>query len=197
MVGPMPYFRVRVVTTGLAGSPCLSTFYFDAVGGSAELAAGCVSEYLQGIQPIVVDEAHMQIQNVVQTTQETTGNIIDEETIAGIPSIQGQNTFGNEWSAKQGLLAWQTGVFVDGKRMSARTFIPGVGNDAGEQSPTNLYKATAESAALAMITAATNEGCPMVAVRRPKQDPFVPGAIATINGATARDFWAVLRSRRQ
>lgn len=192
----MSYYLVRTVHTGLAGSPYLSTHYFQNLAdGEAQNCADLVSAFWDDLKTVVDSGNTSLVSNVVQVVQETTGNII-EESIVITAGVTGTNSGTEEWTAKQGVLGFRTTTFIDGKRLYGRTYIPGVPGSAGEQVPTTGYRTVLTTAGNNLVADSGTNGTPLCAVRRPKEDPFVPGAIAPITSCKPSLQWGVLRSRR-
>lgn len=192
----MPFYRVRTVHSGLVGGPYLSTHYFDATSdGTQQDAATLVESFWDDLKAIIAIPNAMNVENVVQTVQETTGNIINEQPVTTV-TLNGTNPNNTEWTAKQGVLSFRTNSFVGGRRLYGRTFVPGVCGGSGEQQPVQAYIDAMTFAGQELIDNSNEINCPMVAVRRPKEAPFTPGAMAPMVSATGRNVWGVLRSRR-
>lgn len=200
----MPFYRVRAVWNGLDGAPYLSTFNFDASGSSnASEVAECATSFLSGLAIIVGASARYQVQREIQTVNETTGEIIDEE-YSDQDVIQGNAGGTAEWSAKQGLLSFRTQQFYNGRGIRGRMFVPGVPTNSGEQVPTQTYLNQLGGTASEFLVNAAAIDAPLVVYSRPREASAGPppvvartGGIARISSVTARPYWAVLRSRRQ
>lgn len=195
---PVPtFYRVRTVTTGLAGGPYLTTMNFNAESGAtAEDAVTMVEAFWVGARSEIQSAARINIDSIVQKVDTATGNIV-AETSAPTGEITGNNGSAAEWTAKQGLIAWQSSTFVSGKRLQGRTFIFGVNASSGEQVPVALYRNNLSLAANSLIVDSTAAEVQLLAVRRPNEITGAPGIAEYVTGAIVRPYWAMLRSRRQ
>lgn len=203
----MSHLRFRVVTSGLAGGPYLTTLNFQAgAAGNEQDIADDITTWLGALKPRFNNQGLSLVQPEVLQINDVTGEVEDEFTVSGIGQ-QGSNTETREWSAKQGIIAWRTGTFVDGTRLSGRTFMWGVTGDAGEQVPNETYRNSVALACNQLIINAAASGYPMVAVRRFREQVGLPGnpgyrparngSTAPITAAAVRPYWGVLRTRRQ
>lgn len=118
-------FRVRTVFSGTPGAPYLSTMYFSEAGGTAQQAATAVETYWGAVdgqmsnslnwatEPdvAIVNAANGQVTAATATTPVFgTGSLAD----AQLPR------------ASQGLVRWLTGIYVGGRQIRGRTFVPGL-----------------------------------------------------------------------
>lgn len=190
------YYRVRVVSSGLAGGPYLSTFNLGPAGtASGDEVAALVRGFLDDLSDDVVSGLAMAIDPSVQVINADNGQIISEEEADQDP-VQGKKTQGPEWTAKQGLIYFKSDQFVSGKRLIGRLFVPGVPTDAGEQTPEPGYSSRLSNAYGAYRIACAAAGLAPVCVRRPKPQGASNGLAAEVTTSGLRPYWAVLRSRR-
>lgn len=185
----MPIRRVRVVTTGLAGSPYLSTFYFNHVESTSPASnVGAAMGFMNDLDPVMSANAVMNSDIEVPVLDEVTGDLIDVLTTPSV-NVGGANVSGDEWSGKQGLLKLNTGIVVGGRRVSGRLFIPGVCEDAGEAAPTNTYQDTVNQAAEGLVTSSLGIGEWVVWSRK-------NGTARGVTSGQCAPFWSTLRTRR-
>lgn len=183
-------FRVRTVFTGLQGSPYLSTFYFhDAlpVGVTAQQAVTATGAFWNTVDAQLANTLSWSTEADVATVDQVTGDITASTGTTPV-SGSGGAVGTNAPTAMQALMRWTTGVYVGGRQMRGRTFIPGL--------LTSSISGNGPSAALvtAMNTAAAN----LI------NDPTVENLVWSRKNAradlvTAGSAWttlAVLRSRR-
>lgn len=196
------YHRTESVTTGLAGGPYLTVLNFAAIGTlDASNLLAIVSDFWLGLVPRMVSGATVNIQPNVQTVSSETGLIISETVGNGLVR-SGTNGAAAEWTAKQGIISWKTGVYQYGRQVQGRTFVPGVPDEQGEQVPLPAYQDALTNAAISLIADAESAGTPLVTVSRPVEArtnparPARPGTAYDVTSGVGRAMWGVLRSRR-
>jgi hypothetical protein len=179
--------RIRTVFTGVAGAPWYSNMYFDADAVSGGDYAAFVADFwvaLQGIQHQAVDWV---VQPEFAVIESTTGLIVDVGTWAG-ESGGGTNVVEPLPWANQAIVHWFTGVYLNGRQVRGKTFVPGLtqtSNDAGSLLPTQ--RATIDAAAEELI----NDGNGAFVVFSPTNLADIP-----ITSASVPSLIGVLRSRR-
>lgn len=184
----MTIFKVRTLWSGGPGGAGVSTMYWSTSAGTASQANDAMGAFWDAVASVIgggwnaqtdsvvyeVDEADGQITGAVAVTPETTAYADGNDPLPGLT---------------QGLLQLRTGVYVAGRELRGRLFIPGPTeneNTAGRPKASYLS---------AVNTAATNElinaldAAPVVWSR-------AHGAFWPVVAATCWTEWAVLRSRR-
>lgn len=181
-------YRVRTSISGPHGAPYLNTAYFNVVGGlTAANAVADLHTFWEAIKG--------QISNQLVLTTEAEVAEIDIATgdVTGLVATAGATTTGIQESeavpfATQGLLRWRTGVFVGGREVRGRWFIPGVCEAVNSLGvPLASYRSTIDAAAAALIASSVSD---LMIYSRKNRD-----AVPAITGTVWTD-WAVLRSRR-
>lgn len=181
--------RVRTVHEGLPGAPYLSTHYFSPQGGTtAQQLIQAVADFWSDCQAGMIISNQWNVQAEIDTIDDTTGDIVSQETGVGVNGV-GEVTGTPEWSAKQGVLGWRTSVFINGRRLQGRTFIPGVSQGLGEQVPNTAYRELMATAGLNLIETAALIGPLMVWSK-------TNGQSEPVTSARTSTQWGVLRSRR-
>lgn len=183
--------RVRVVWTGVAGSPYYSNLYFGLGEDTTGDPQGCVDaveDFLTNIVPELCNPLHAEVVPEVALINEATGDITGFVPV----DITGKN-FTNAGEhlppMTQMLLRFRTAVVSGGRRVQGRMFVPAFPESA------NLAGGTPNGALLAGIRDA------FVATVMAAPDPLVVwsrknGVAAEVGSVTAWTQWAVLRSRR-
>lgn len=183
--------RVRVVWTGVAGSPYYTNLYFgtgeDAVG-DPQGDVDAVEDFLTNIVPELLNPLHAEVVPEVALINEVTGDITGFVPV----NITGKN-FTNAGEAlprmTQMLLRLRTGTVAGGRRVQGRVFIPGMPESANlaDGRPNGALTAGIRDAFIAQVLAAPD---PLVVWSRKN------GVAAEVGAVTAWSEWAVLRSRR-
>jgi hypothetical protein len=89
----------------------------------------------------------------------------------------------------QGEIAWRTSLFVAGRRLQGRTFVPAPSEtESSSGAPVSIYTSRLTTAAVALLNS-TPTAFPVVWSR-------AHGTYAAITSHVARPGWKVLRSRR-
>lgn len=180
--------RVRVVWSGFAGSPGLSTFYVT----SAVSAVPVIHTFFDAIKAALPTEVAIQVQGDGDTLQDTDGRLLGSFSVAAPAVVAGTGSSG--FSAASGsCVDWVTNSVAVRRRVMGRTFLvplaTGAYNSDGQLLPT--LRTTLATAASSMISG--NPGM-FFCWHRPKGAS--PGAAEVVTGARVPSKVAVLRSRR-
>jgi hypothetical protein len=181
-------WRVETVTTGLDGSPFLSTHWFNDTAGTVDDAVASVVELWGDLASVIVNDLTMSVQSTVYVVDQATG-LIEGTTISGeAADVVGLDTSTPLASATQGLIRWLTGDYLGGREVRGRMFIPGPSITAlTNGGPSTTYQGVLSSAALTFIG---NPGTLPVVYSRVNAN-----AAGIVTGSPWNEF-AVLRSRR-
>lgn len=122
-------YRVRTVFNGPAGSPWLSTLYFDVAGGSAQQAANAAGAFFTAIQGLMSTTVTWATEPDVTTVNSALGLATGSTPTT---PVSGAGTVVTELLPRiaQGLVRWLTGSFPSGRQIRGRTFIPGLTESA-------------------------------------------------------------------
>jgi len=184
-------FRITAVWGPAPGSPYYTTLYF---GGSTagEVTAGGVAmaDFIDDLEPYVTTPTAWTLLPDAEYVDPASGQVIGTDPIT--PASGASTASGGACPpTTQGLLRWRTGVYVAGREIRGRTFIPipsETDNDAGGV-PRSAYRSGVLSAANTLLTAASAAGD--LVVYSPTH-----GQSAPVSSASVWTEWAVLRSRR-
>lgn len=181
--------RVRVALNGISGAPYLATHYFGSTDPlqTAQEAVEVVGNFWAAV------DLHMSSGVTWNTEAEVAEINIATGDLEGITATTPRTGSGGAIAAimppaTQGLIRWRTGVFVAGREVRGRTFVPGLTTSAasaGKPSATVITDFNAAAAAM---------------VADPNADLYVwsrkNGVIGNVVTGTAWNEFAVLRSRR-
>lgn len=180
-------YRVRTSITGSPGGAELSTMFFDASTGTRQDAADAVRAFWLTLAGRIKSGVTATVEPDVYTVDAATGHATASGTTS-TAAVLGTASGELLPNASQGLARWHTGVFISGRELQGRTFIPGAvtgDNVAGAPGPT--YKTTLQTA----ITNLSSSGPITFGIYSRKNGVFYE---ATSGSPWTQ--WAVLRSRR-
>jgi hypothetical protein len=182
----MALFRVRTAISGATGGPQLATHYFDTSVGTAQDAADAVHGLWQDLRTYISNTFTMTIEPLVYTVDVASG------LATGLTGVSGASSTGSDGSDAmspftQGLISWHTGVFLSGRELIGRTFIPApCESQSVAGAPSTNYQSNVLAAGVNMLSAVSN----LVVYSRAHhtQSPV------TSYGTPSQ--WSVLKSRR-
>lgn len=181
-------YRVRTVFIGVPGTPWYSNLFFDDQdAGGLEGAHEAVVDFWANLSGVISSEVSWTVEGEVAAISPGTGEIENVFNVA--PASRSGSATGQPlpWMS-QGLVRWETGAYMGGRRLRGRTFIPGATEDDSVNGlPTNDYVTDLLTAANYLLN--TSPATPVVYSRKNLiQSPVV--------SAGAASYWALLRSRR-
>lgn len=187
--------RVRVAWTG-PSSPLLSTHYFLPASETVTTATACftaVATFWNSARAHISDNLAYVVQQQVDQL-DLLGNLTGSFVATNSAAASGQDTGDELPFQTQGLVAWTTNTFLNGRRLIGRSFIPGPTEQRNAQgAPDSTYLTTMNAAGAAYAATATV----VPVVWQDKHDEIPPsGSTGVITGGVARGAWKVLRSRR-
>lgn len=183
----MNLYRVRTAITGGPGGAELSTMFFDASTGTAQDAANAARAYWNDIKALINSSYLMTVEALVYTIDSTTGKATGVTGTTTVP-VGGNNFSQPLPPANQGLSIWHTGVFVAGREIQGKTFVPGPGEDGNDSGVPNGTYSTALNTGSNNLTSA---GPITFGIYSRKHHLF-----AQATSGHAWNQWAILRSRR-
>lgn len=191
-------YRVRTVSTGVAGAPWYTNVYFrEGEGRTANEAATAMRAFWESVSGIIASSITMQVQPDVAIVNELTGEITGYDSTVQT-AVLGQSSSPIGATVLQGLISLRTGGVRKSRKVQGRIFVPGIvgGNTDAAGTPSSTMVAALQTAANGLIDDLPNVQ-PVVWCRPFEllELPF-PGAQFDVTAIAARDFWAVLRSRR-
>jgi len=181
-------YRVRTTVTGGSGGPYLSTSFFNVIGGlEAQDAVADLRAFWQAIRGNIWSGLTLTVEPDVAEIDIATGEVTGLVPTTSTPVTGDNSAEPTPWTT-QGLIRWRSGIYVAGREIRGRTFIPGV-NESVSQSgvPSSTYKSSIESAAATLLSSSVSE---MVVYSRKHHElgPVLLGSVWS--------QWASLRSRR-
>lgn len=180
-------YRVRTTFGGVAGSPWISTMYFDEAGGTPANAVTAVGTFWNAVDSLMETSVVWATLADVETVQADTGNVTAVETTIpqtgnGVAATTGLPI------ASQMLVRWRTGVYVAGREVRGRTFIPGLATAVNSDGvPSGSAQTTVNNAASALVGALDAQ---LVVWSR------THGQARVVTVGSVWNQFAVLRSRR-
>ena len=182
--------RIDTVWTGLAGTPGLTSLWFKHQAGSAVPAATAVDTFWKANTGRMCIGLTGQVQDDQRIYESTTGQVVAMEQ-GGAPAPISASASGEPLPLfTQGLLRLKTGVFIEGRRLQGRIFIPAPPETENTfNKPTTVYTGVFNSAAATLKTSSVTFGAWEVYSRVHKVEGEVSSALMW-------GQWAVLRSRR-
>jgi len=178
--------RYQVGITGLHGGPGISTYHFGLAATDQDIA-DAVEAFWTTLAPVIENSLLFEGGDFVETIDMAT-----EQTVSAVAvtswSVAGTHADDPLPPTTQGLIRWDTGVYLAGRKQVGHTFIPGpveaFNTSAGQ--PVVGYRDGLFGAADDLITAGVG-----LCVYSRKNANF-----SVINSASAWSEWAVLRGRR-
>jgi hypothetical protein len=178
--------RIRVIWSSPTSDTWVSTFWFQAADTASSCASAVVTfaNAIKGkIGNAVTGALDPSCYTIDLATMKPTGITAVSGTISGVGASGDVLPY-----STQGLMRLRTGVFVNGREMRGRLFLPApaeVDNDSGF--PLSSYQTSMAAAGNALVAdAGTNWS---ILSRR-------YAALTTISSVSVKNNWAVLRSRR-
>lgn len=183
--------RVTTIWQGGAGTPYYNQLYFiGSTSGEAVAAATAARNFWGGCANGIGDSLTGQVQTEVEQVDPNTGQVLDVFPTS-TAALEGFATGEELPPANQGLIRLLTSVFVAGRRLRGRVYVPApVEGDASNGAPSGTYVGYLEDAIAALITDGQAAGGPCV--YSPTHRIF--GEITS--GSVWTENFAVMRSRR-
>lgn len=181
--------RVRTVFTGVAGTPAYSNFYFDDDGTAAGVYQSAVLDFWNALNGAFAPGVTWTMVNPIPIIESTTGQVVSVVT--------GDGGTGTESSsheplpfATSGLLQLHSGVFVAGREVRGRCFIPYPHEqDQTTGKPGSDYINAVQDAADTLLGSSGSNGAWAIWSRANARFELVTSTAVWSN-------WAVMRSRR-
>lgn len=115
--------RVRIVTTGVAGSPSYMNLFSSAVTVSPVVAHAAAAAFANGFKTAQVSTVTNTVEPDVAAVDTTTDSIVG---VTSVPQVSYVGTGGPNLlpPATQIVVRWLTGAYAGGRQIRGRTFIP-------------------------------------------------------------------------
>lgn len=181
--------RVRTLWSGVAGAPLYTNHHFLGLldASTAAAAVANVEDFWNALEPSISSAFTYVIEGDVYEIAEASGEPTGVEVVTSVTG-GGTNAGDGLPHANQGLISWSTGVFIAGRQLVGRTNVPGPTESSSNALgvPLGPYVDALNAAAVAMLASA-----PSLAVYS-----RTAGVAHAVIGGTGRDYFAILRSRR-
>ncbi len=182
-------YRVRTAITGPNGGAQVSTHYLDALTpNTASDAADAVHTFWSTMAGQLSSQYVFQVDPLVEIIDVSTGGITGASAVT-VAAVAGSVGTALAPPATQGLIRWHTGVYIGGREVRGRTFIPGIlaASVTSTGGVATAFQTVASSAATAYL--GWTNSVPVVYSGAHR-------AFAGILSGSAWSSFAVLRSRR-
>lgn len=183
---------IRITTdfAGMPGTPYYSTLYFQGeTQAAATAAAAQANAFWEGVDNVMSTGLTWNVQDDAEVVNPATGQVTGIFAVSGL-SGAGEDPADEMPGNVQGLMRWRTGVYIGGREVRGRTFIP---------SPTEAANNGGFPSA-AYITALTNAVTQMRLVETPGSEQVIwsptKGVAHLVSAEIPWTNWATLRSRR-
>lgn len=180
--------RVRVLWTGVGGSPAYTNLYVARGTVTASQAVTAVAAYMNSISALVTSSCTLTTEGDVAVIDTATGNIVGVDTGTSVVK-PGTGGAGQVPSANQVLVRWLTNTYLGGRQVRGRMYLPYFASGAvgTNGQVTGATQTAVNNATSAYITGLTGQAC-----------VFSPanGVAVQISGYNVWNQFAVMRSRR-
>lgn len=180
-------WRVRASWTGGIGGPYLTTTYFDSIAGTAPNANAALGAFLVAVRSLVSTTISMATLPQVDEVDATTGNVISSTAVTPV-STTGTGAGDVLPPAAQGLCQLHTGIYLNGREVRGRLFLPGMLESNSTLGVPTAGSITTVNTSLASFIADANSVWGVYSRRN--------HSFHTISSAIQWAVWAQLRSRR-
>jgi hypothetical protein len=181
-------YRVRTTLLGATGAPWLNTLWFDFTGGTAQQAATAAGAFWTTIKASQASAISFATEAAVSTISTLDGK---PTAVTNTTPVTGVGAVGTDRIPPivQALCRLRTGVFVGGREIRGRFFVPGLTEAASDATgnPTSTVL-TAINGALTTLVGDANSILVVYSPTNFRIDPVV--------SADAWNQWATMRSRR-
>lgn len=180
--------RVRVLWSGVGGTPYLSTHYFEGTTQTeANDAVTAIGAFWGGVDAWCDSSNSWATESEVLNLDAATGQPLGT-FVTAVQSGTGALAGSNLPFASQGLIRWRTGEFINGKEVRGRTFIPALNStNILEGQPTAALVTAINGFCTTLLASATSD---LVVWSR------AHGVAHTTTSGTMWNQFAVLRTRR-
>ena len=178
--------RTQTVLTGVEGAPWYSTLYWDLSYSAADMVEH-TAELWEILDNRIVNEVAWEVSGIVEFIDDVTGTVL---TAGVTDAVTGAGEAAGEMlpAATQVLIKWRTGVYVAGREIRGRLFVPGLDQFMNNEGSVEAVAAGDLSDELATWLGGLT-ATPLIWSR-------THGDSASVTAAEVWDQFAVLRSRR-
>lgn len=182
-------YRITTEFTGpMVAGGGVNYLYFDQGGGTSADAHSAVVAFWNAVKGLITSGTNMTVLGEIDIVDNVTGDIEGQESTDQVIVVG--TAAGNPLPPNtQGLIRWRTGVYVGGREIRGRTFVPALtsnSNSAGGV-PASTTVSTLTTAAGSLYGDPDSE---LVVWSK------THGQFATVTSASVWSKFATLRSRR-
>jgi hypothetical protein len=182
--------RVRTVLTGVAGSPWYSNLYCAGSTSDASLEIDAIGEFWDAVSAVMHTSVTWRVEGIVANVNDATGSIVSTSSNSDYTGA-GLDTGDLLPIATQGLLQMRTGIYVGGREIRGRLFVPGAVEDSSTAGkPGTVFRDTVQAAFDDKLSTSGQLNGELV-IYSPTY-----GTSEQVTNASVWSDWAVLRSRR-
>jgi hypothetical protein len=182
--------RTTTVWTTAQGSPYFTTLHYGGLAqADADAALDATADLWEAIDTEMFAGIQWSVENDVPSIDPVTGDTI------GMFTGTGRTGFGQgagevlPW-ATQGLFRWRTGVYLGGREIRGRSFIPGLRETSNTEGSPTPSMVTGLNTVLSTWLGGLPAGRKLTVWSRAR------GEAVDVNSGTMWSEWATLRSRR-
>lgn len=174
------------------GTPYYTNMYYNgSTSGEAVFAHSATVDLLTALQPHIVNDLAYTVLSEVAQIDPVSGDILATFVVPPVNGVCSHVGAPAAWHT-QGLIRWRTGVYVGGREIRGRTFVPGVpASYMLDGNPSVSYLNNVLGVAQAHLANVDTVAAGGAAVWSPAR-----GQSAAISTTSVWNRFAVLRSRR-
>lgn len=191
--------QIRVVWSGLPGTPYLTLFHFEYIVGKEDPAMVAVSAFLQSCQTSIALGLLGHIEPDQNIIDAASGQIEAIETSTAGLDRTGSNASEPLPPATNGVVRLSTDNVLNGRRVRGRLFLPSPCESSSNGAPVAAYLTAVGGASNTLLTASGSHGLWSV-YSRPRAATSPSGARAgtwsEIRSVSVWNKWGVQRRRR-
>lgn len=182
--------RIRTVFLGVAGTPWYSNQYVDYSEETVQDDVNSVGEFWDALASAIASGVSWTVQGEVAHIDDSTGQTTG---VTSVSSVTGAGTDTHDplpW-ATQGLIRLRTGVYIGGRELRGRIYVPGLTeqNSGAGVPQTAMVEAMTNAASSSLLGPTGLNGSLRVFSKKNLKSNYVVTA-------QAWNQWASLRSRR-
>lgn len=181
------FYRARVVSTGIQGSPYLSTLNFLESGSTPAGVSTAINGFFDALTVFQNQDLIWDFDGTLDVVESSTGEL---QGVVSATAQTGQGTLSTEVlpPATQGLIQWRTGVFTGGREIRGKTFVPALTELAASAGQVvGPTQSGLQNAATALVGTPSAQ----LAIYSRRYN-----TIAAVSDSSVWNQFAVLRSRR-
>ena len=183
-------WRCKAVLTAPSGSPYFNqTYWVKSPGLDVRDSVSKYRTFWNDIKSYIQEDTIVQVSNEIDVVDIDTGNIIDVTTIDPVDAVLGTDSGQALPWATQGLARFVTGVYVSGRALRGRLFIPAITESNNVAGIPGSGMLSAVNGAITSMTSAGLDASMAVYSR-------THHVAAPTVGGNMWNQWSILRSRR-